>query len=73
MVLEELMGGNSHDCECKHTWGLKDYPLAMVYATLQDFDGIMDKECALQKGTLFEKLDKPFLGESVYKGGNCRG
>ncbi len=71
--IEELMGKGHGDCECMRSWGLKNYPLAMVYSPLQDFNGIMDKECALEKGTLFEKLDLPFLGESVYKGGNCRG
>ncbi len=71
--IEELMGGRAESCECMRSWGLKNYPLAMVYAPLQDFNGIMDKECALEKGTMFEKLDLPFMGESVYKGGCCRG
>ncbi len=69
--IDELMGCKK-PCD-KHTWGLKNYPLAMVYAPLQEFEGILDKECALSRGSLFEKLDLPFMGESVYKGGNCRG
>ncbi len=62
-----------NDREMKKTWGLKDYPLAMVYAPLQEFEALFDMKTALQKGTAFEKLDLPFLGESVYKGGCCRG
>lgn len=55
------------------TWGLEGYPLASVYAPLQSFDELYDKETALAKGTVFAQLDLPFMGESVYKGGNCRG
>ena len=57
----------------RHTWGLVDYPLAMVYSPLQNFEKLFNMETALNKGTVFEKLDLPFMGESVYKGGNCRG
>ncbi len=71
--IEQLMGDKAERGECTRTWGLKNYPLAMVYAPLQEFDGILDKECALERGSLFEKLDLPFMGASVYKGGNCRG
>ncbi len=57
----------------KVNWGLQNYPLAMVYSPIQDFDGLFDKETALSKGTMFEGLDLPFEGDSVYKGGCCRG
>ena len=62
----------SEDME-RCSWGLKNYPLASVYAPLQDFDDLYDKETALMKGTVFAGLDLPFMGESVYKGGGCRG
>ena len=55
------------------TWGLEGYPLAMVYAPLQKFDNLYDKEKALKQGTLFSELDLPFMGESVVKGGCCHG
>jgi hypothetical protein len=45
----------------------------MVYSPLQKFDGVCDKQTALHRGTMFEALDLPFKGASVYKGGNCRG
>ncbi len=54
-------------------WGLKNYPLAMVYSPLQNFVDLYDPDTALERGTLFTKLDLPFEGESVYKGGLCRG
>ena len=57
----------------KHSWGLENYPLASVYAPLQNFDNLFDEETALMKGTIFTELDLPFMGESVYKGGGCRG
>ena len=60
--------GGSHG----HTWGLHDYPLASVYAPLQEFRSIFDKDTALKKGTIFSELDLPFMGESV-RGGSCRG
>lgn len=63
-------------CGERNTWGLKNYPLAMVYVPLQSFDQLYDLERAFEAGTLFEELDLPFAGESVYnsgKGGCCRG
>ena len=60
--------------KCKRqTWGLTGYPLASVYAPIQDFDKLYDLDVALKRGTVFEELDLPFMGESVYKGGSCRG
>ena len=61
--------GNSHG----HTWGLYEYPLASVYAPLQEFRSIFDKDTALKKGTIFSELDLPFMGETVRGGGSCRG
>ena len=67
------------DNACKHeevkrkSWGLEGYPLASVYAPIQEFDDLYDKETALARGTVFAELDLPFMGDSVYKGGACRG
>ncbi len=56
------------------SWGLVDYPLASVYAPLQEFDDLYDVDTALKRGTVFSKLDLPFAGSRrVSKGGNCRG
>ena len=44
------------------TWGLTGYPLASVYAPLQEWREAYSEEEALHRGTLFRQLDKPFLG-----------
>ena len=55
------------------TWGLENHPLAMVYAPMQIFRNLHDRDTALEKGTLFAELDLPFMGQTVMKGGSCRG
>ena len=52
-------------------WGLAGYPLASVYAPLQEFDNLYDADTALRKGTLFSELYLPFAGESVAMTGGC--
>ena len=47
------------------TWGLVGYPLASVYAPLQEWRELYDEERALAQGTLFAELDKPFLGRGA--------
>lgn len=47
------------------SWGLVGYPLASVYAPLQEWREIYDEEKALSHGTLFAELDKPFLGKGA--------
>ena len=45
---------------CGHdSWGLCEYPLAMVYAPCQMFRGLHDPATALSRGTLFTELDLP--------------
>lgn len=54
-------------------WGLIGYPLASVYAPLQEFENLYDRDTALVRGTIFSELDLPFMGKTVSKGGCCRG
>ena len=56
-------------CIMSKTFGIEGYPLASMYAPLQKFKDIYDKETALHQGTLFSELDLPFMGASVAKGG----
>ncbi len=49
-------GGNINS-----TFGLPGYPLASVYAPLQDFDEIYDCEKGHNRGTIFPALDLPFI------------
>ena len=83
-MLRRMLDGNRQNSEPitraekpntnKLTWGLAEYPLAMVYAPLQVFRNLYDQDTALKKGTLFDELYLPFMGESVAnKGGSCRG
>ena len=51
------------------SWGLVGYPLAMVYAPIQAFEGIYSLDEGLKKGTIFEALDLPFLCGEGSKGG----
>ena len=44
------------------------FPLAMAYVPWQQFRNLYDLDRALQVGTIFAELDKPFTG----KGGMCR-
>ena len=57
----------------RKSWGLVGYPLASVYAPLQEFRALYDRETALHKGTVFSELDLPFMGETIMKGGKHRG
>ncbi len=76
-----MEGGISPDakpdggCIPNSAWGLKGYPLAAVYAPLQEFDNIYELDAALKSGTLFAELNLPFEGRQIKKGdmgGGCR-
>lgn len=45
---------------CKYP--LDGYPLAMVYSPRQKFEDIYNESDALNRGTIFEALDLPFVG-----------
>ena len=44
------------------SWGLSEYPLAIVYAPCQVFRALYDPATALAHGTLFTELDLPLGG-----------
>ena len=50
-------------------WGLSGYPLASVYAPVQEWKELYDEERALKAGTLFSELDLPFVCGRNGKGG----
>lgn len=54
-------------------WGIKDHPLSMVYAPLQEWRSLYDLDTALIRGTLFSELDLPFLGGGCKMGGGKNG
>ncbi len=45
----------------RKTWGLAEYPLAMVYSPIQEWRELYDNETGLSRGTIFKELDLPFL------------
>ena len=65
-------GGKGGCAERNGGWGLHEYPLASVYAPLQSWRRLYDCETALQRGTLFEELDLPFVCGEM-NGGKCHG
>ncbi len=58
------------------SWGLSEYPSAMVFATCQVFRALYDPATALYRGTLFTELDLPLGGMDggafVTEGCSCR-
>lgn len=62
---------SNNPCDKKESWGLVGYPLASVYAPLQEWRELYDEERALKAGTLFSELDLPFVCGRQSKGGIC--
>lgn len=62
---ENTFSFNNHS---KDDMNLEYRPLAMAYVPRQNWNHLYEIEKGFQKGTIFEKLDKPFLG----KGGCCK-
>lgn len=46
-------------------------PLAMSYVPYQVWETPYDDDAALQRGTIFRSLDKPFIGEEAVKNGDA--
>lgn len=44
---------------------LSNKPLAMAYVPWQTFENVMDAECGLNHGTIFEDLIFPFVGSQA--------
>ena len=64
----------SASCLPNGGFGLRDYPVGMVYAPLQEFRNLYDLDSALRQGTIFRELDLPFMGASVHeRGARCKG
>lgn len=56
-------------CSCKQPngspCGLATVSLAMAYVPCQCFQKLYDADIALSRGTIFQELDKPFIGEEA--------
>ena len=57
----------------RNEWGLKGYPLASVYAPMQEFDNLYELDKGFVAGTIFSELDLPFMGRSLKYNSNSGG
>lgn len=57
----------SRGCGCRREDPLYGMPLAMAYVPWQNWREIYDLCEGFQTGTIFEELDKPFLGRGGWK------
>ncbi len=57
--------------EQENTANAMNYKLAMVYSPIQEWQNIYSGEKALENGTIFAELNKPFYGYKNNKGGCC--
>jgi len=58
----KLFCGNQNDKDSEQV-------LAMAYVPWQQWEDLYDEDTALQRGTLFAQLDKPFLGRKQVRHG----
>ena len=49
----------------KDTWSADNFALAMAYVPIQHFKSVYELDEALQVGTIFPELNKPFKGAHV--------
>lgn len=56
----------SHPVRAREAWTTENFALAMAYVPMQHFKNVYELDEALQVGTIFPELNKPFLG---WKGG----
>lgn len=47
-------------------------PIAMAYVPYQTWETPYETDTALQRGTIFRSLDKPFIGEEAVKNADLK-
>ena len=57
MTVIPITPGKENNCG-----DLDRFPIAMAYVPWQTFENVMEGECALRHGTIFEDLVFPFVG-----------
>lgn len=50
--------------------GNPEFPIGMAYVPWQKFENLYEPDVAFSRGTLFAKLDLPFLGKAGVKHGS---
>lgn len=62
----DKMKAMEHDGDCNKKTGKVDYmEIGMCYVPWQKWEDIYDIDKALERGTIFAQLDKPFLGRAA--------
>ncbi len=52
-------------CQQPETEFPKETPIAMLYVPFQQWRKVYEPMVGLDRGTVFEELDKPFIGERM--------
>lgn len=55
--------------DCKVSPFPKETPIGMAYVPYQQWEKPYDEQVALERGTIFPSLDKPFIGEEAVPDG----
>lgn len=63
MNAAEMADEPAMDCAEPKTAFPKQTPIAMLYVPYQSWRKIYEPAVGLERGTIFEELDKPFIGE----------
>ncbi len=66
--MQEKNNANCDSLSCELPAFNNNTPLAMVYCPDHSFDNMYDECTALERGTMFKGLDKPFCGMSINGG-----
>lgn len=66
---DEKPSAPAGSCPMPETLFPAETPYAMAYVPFQQWQKPYDPEAALDRGTVFPCLDKPFIGEGAVKNG----
>lgn len=61
-MIGDFPGQNPQDPPCMSGRDFENWPIAMAYVPMQQWEETYDPAQALQAGTIFPSLDLPFLG-----------
>ena len=70
-ILGIILGDNDEKCDSISSLP-EQMPVAMAYVPFQHWHEPYEDDVALQRGTIFPCLDKPFLGEEAVKNGDTK-
>ena len=65
-----LFQGNNDRPGCNFRFTNQPISLAMAYVPSQTWEDLYETSLALERGTIFAQLDKPFIGEEAVPNGS---